>query len=61
MSSLRGSAAFVTGGASGIGWGICTVLAEIGATVIGSRRRARYDMTAVTGVIIPVDAGRSLS
>ena len=57
MKKLAGKVALVTGGAGGIGAGICEVLAGAGAAVVVGYNQ----LTAVTGSIIPVDTGRSLA
>ena len=47
MSSLNGKVALVTGGAGGIGSGICEVLAEHGATVIVGYNSSRDEAAAL--------------
>lgn len=47
MTDLTGRIALVTGGAGGIGSGICEVLAETGATVLVGYNRSRDEAAAL--------------
>jgi NAD(P)-dependent dehydrogenase (short-subunit alcohol dehydrogenase family) len=47
MSTLNGKVALVTGGAGGIGSGICEVLAEQGATVVIGYNSSRNEATSL--------------
>ncbi len=50
LLNLRGKTAIVTGGASGIGYGICYRLAEAGATVVIANRTAGEGEAAARGL-----------
>ena len=57
MSSLEGKVALVTGGAGGIGSGICAVLAEAGATVLVGYNRSRDEAAALADCLPNKQAG----
>ena len=57
MASLNGKIALVTGGAGGIGSGICEVLAEEGATVLVGYNSSRDEAAALAERLPNRDAG----
>ena len=59
MTSLNGKVALVTGGAGGIGSGICEVLAEHGATVIVGYNSSRDEAAALADRLPNPGAGHA--
>ena len=59
MTTLNGKIALVTGGAGGIGVGICEVLAEHGATVIVGYNSSRDEAAALVERLPSPDAGHT--
>ena len=59
MTNLHGKVALVTGGAGGIGSGICEVLAEHGATVIVGYNSSRDEAAALAARLPHPDAGHA--
>ena len=59
MTSLNGKIALVTGGAGGIGSGICEVLAEHGATVIVGYNSSRNEAAALADRLPNRSAGHA--